>query len=518
MPAEFIVLKNRYYDSVYLMRAAKKVAGQEGVQQAALVMGSERNLDALAQAGYDGAGSLGATANDLVAVVVASDRSRARAVLERIEEWLKEERPQGADDVRTLEQALATLPGANLAVVSVPGEYAAREARQALERGLNVFLFSDNVSIEDELSLKRLAEERGLLVMGPDCGTAIVAGVGIGFANVVRRGPIGVIGASGTGTQEVATLAHRAGSGVSQAIGTGSRDLSDAIGGITALRALDALEADPGTKVIALISKPPGRATLAKVLERLARGHKPVVTCFLGVTEDGPPIPNVTTTHDLESAAMAAVGKTSPPVPPHLEGGEGRPRTTTILDALIERERASKAPTQRFVRGVFAGGTFCYQAQQVLRTAGLTVQSNEPLDPAFRLADAHRSVGHTVVDMGVDPFIVGRPHPMLDSTRRAERVLAEARDPEVAVLLLDFILGYGASPDPVGEMAGAIRHARETARNRGGSLTVAASICGTEGDPQGLARQTKALEEAGAIVFPSSVRAARFCGALITGR
>ena len=307
MLTEFAVLPNRYFDSVFLMRVAKRLTAEPGISQVAVVMGTPKNLQVLADAGYGGVDALGASANDLVVSLQADSREVARAVLDSIDGWLQRDSGQAsASAVRTLDQALDLQPRSNLAVISVPGEYAAREARQALERGLNVFLFSNNVPIDEELSLKRHAEDKGLLVMGPDCGTGIIGGAGIGFANAVRRGPIGVVGGSGTGIQEVTTLVHRWGSGISHAIGTGSRDLSDAIGGISALQAIGALDADPATAVIVLVSKPPGSKTLSRIGERLAVCTKPVVTCYLGVPEDGLD-GSVTATHDLDSAAAAAV-------------------------------------------------------------------------------------------------------------------------------------------------------------------------------------------------------------------
>src|SRR5580704_9603583 len=96
-------------------------------------------------------------------------------------------------------------------------------------------IFSDNVPIAEEASLKHEARERGLMVMGPDCGTAIIGGVPLAFANAVPRGDIGIIGASGTGIQEVSTLIARAGRGVRHAIGTGGRDMHAEVGGLTTL-------------------------------------------------------------------------------------------------------------------------------------------------------------------------------------------------------------------------------------------------------------------------------------------
>ena len=511
MVTESALLQNRYFDSVFLMRVSKRLSGQQGVQQAALVMGTPKNIRILADAGYDGIDALGASSNDLVVSLRADSAEQARQLIDDLESYLVRDssRPT-THTVRSLPQALTQQPTSNIALISVPGEFAAREARQALESGLNVFLFSDHVPIEDELSLKRLAQENGLLLMGPDCGTSIVGGVGLGFANAVRRGPIGVIGASGTGTQEVTSLVHRWGSGISHAIGVGGRDLSDDIGAISTMQAMDALEKDPNTSVILLVSKPPGSATVALVNKRIESCSKPVVTCYLGDRGGSSrDLPNVTTTNNLDDAATAAI---------RLAGGIRVDEASSVSPESLQREQAKLRPSQKYVRGVFTGGTLCYQAQQVLRDAGLAACSNEPLEKRMELRDSSISVEHTLVDMGADDFTDGKPHPMVDSTQRIQRILAEANDPEVAVLLLDCVLGFVTAEDPAGDIAPAIAEAKRIAQQRGDNLSVVVSVCGTELDHQGLETQVHSLEEAGAIAFTSAFQAARFAAQLVTGR
>ena len=506
----YVIRKNEYHDSVFLMRAARMISEQEGVFEAAAFMGTEKNKALLADIGFGGAEISAAAPSDLIIAVKADNRPVLTEVFENIEQWLVAVPDvTTASAVRTLNEAAARQPRANLAVISVPGAYAAREAKQALKHGLNVFLFSDNVPVESELTLKEYAREKGLIVMGPDCGTAIIGGIGIGFANVVRRGPIGVIGASGTGIQEFTTLVHQAGSGISQAIGTGSRDLSDEIGGLSTLSALSALESDPETKVIGIMTKPPGSAALRNLGARISVCPKPVVTCFLGVEEDlHETINQAYHARTLEEAAFLAVqvaaGNSTPSFKPAL----------TELKEIIRQEKARLKPEQKYIRGLFAGGTFCYQAQQILRESGVKAFSNAPIQGNQTLSDSFQSVAHTLVDMGADDFTAGRPHPMMDSRFRYERILDEARDTQVAVLLLDFILGFNSSLDPAGELVPAIAQAKNQARERGGFLSIAASVCGTEEDPQGLKRQSKLLAEAGVKVFPSSAQAARFCAQL----
>ena len=507
----FVIRKNEYYDSVFLMRVAKRLSEQKGVLQAAALMATDKNKALLVEIGVREAEIGAATPNDLILAIQADSQQSVTAVLQNIDQWLSPEESSAAtSEIRTLDEAVARQPHSNLAVISVPGEYAAREARKVLEWGLNVFLFSDHVPVESELSLKEFARERGLIVMGADCGSALIGGVGIGFANVVRRGPIGVIGASGTGIQEFTTLVHRAGSGISHAIGTGSRDLSDAIGGISALSALNALESDTQTQVIAILSKPPGPLALAQLIAKISQCLKPVVACFLGLKRD-PPDPNARyrTARTLEEAAALAVQIATGSQPPSFTVD------SPTVQGLIIRERANMKPEQKYIRGIFAGGTFCYQAQQVLQDAGIVVHSNTPLKGNLKLPDPLQSLEHTLVDMGADEFTAGRPHPMIDSRLRRERIQTEAQDPQVAILLLDFILGFNASPNPAGDLAPSITEGKLAAKKRGGFLSVVASVCGTEWDPQGLRQQTRLLEETGVVVFPSSTQAAQFGARLL---
>ncbi len=507
-----VIKKNEYHDSVFLMRAAQRMSGQPGILQAAALMGTEKNKSLLAEIGVAGAEIAAAKPNDLIVAVKAESQQILSNALASIDQWLQPAPDTAAPStIRTLEEAITRQPHSNLALISVPGAYAAHEAHRALERGLNVFLFSDNVPVESERSLKEYARQRGLVVMGPDCGTALIAGVGIGFANAVRRGSIGVIGASGTGIQEFTTMVHRAGAGISQALGTGSRDLTDAIGGVSLFSALEVLKSDPQTEVIAILSKPPGPLTLAGLISRIRQCPKPIILCILGLKEDpqheGIRYPNARTID--EAAALAVEIATGKPSPPSwVDSPEVR--------ALVSREQAGMKPGQKYIRGIFAGGTFCYQTQQIFQEAGITAYSNAPLMGNRLLPDPWRSLEHTLADMGADEFTVGRPHPMIDPSLRLERILTEARDPEVAVLLLDFILGFNASPDPAGDLAQAIAAAKSDAIKRGGSLSVVASICGTEEDPQGLRRQLHVLEESGAVVWLSSAQAARFCACLAT--
>jgi FdrA protein len=511
MQSGFVIRKNQYYDSVFLMGVSKRLSNGPGVRQNAVLMASEANKGLLSTIGIQGAEIDAAQPNDLIVAVLADGREKVDDVLGKLDEYLR-----GGVDIaatsnpHTLEDGLAQKRNANLAVISIPGEYAAGEALKALEAGLNVFLFSDNVSMEDELSLKELAAEKNLLVMGPGCGTGIIGGIGLGFADVIRRGSIGVIAGAGSGLQELTCQVHHASLGISHAIGTGGRDLTDSIGGLTTFAALDGLEADPQTEIIVLLSKPAGDKTLSRLIERFKTCKKPVIGCFLGARLGFETYSGVfqyaKTIDDAVRLAINAIGAGQP--------GDESPFTSAELQRMAQ-EKSSWNSEQCFVRGVLAGGTFCYQSQQIFRDAGIDVYSNTPWELKYKLENSDCSFQHTIVDMGADEYTVGKPHPMIDGTLRKQRILNESSDLEMAILFLDFILGYNASMDPVGELLDSIIAAKRAVSERGGHLTIVASVCGTEGDPQDMKLQIKLLEDSGAIVFNSNARAASFCAGLL---
>ena len=511
MASGYTIRPNQYFDSVFLMGVNQRLSRTKGVRQTAVLMASDRNKELLADIGIRGDEIVAARPNDLIVAVIADSPGVVEATLEGLDKALvavQDSTP--VSDLHTLEDGLRARPAANLALLTIPGGYVYREARQSLDAGLNLFIFSSNVPVEEERKLKQLARERNLMVMGPDCGTSILNGVGLGFANVVRRGTIGAIGPSGTGLQEFTCQIHRAGSGISHAIGTGSRDLSDEVGGITTLMALDKLEADRRTEVIAIVAKPVGKDTLAHLVRRLQACAKPVVACLLGSQAPeqvgGSGVVWARTIDAAVAAALRLSGNQDRPAPDTLNAEEAQP---------AGQQRAAWTSEQRFIRGLFAGGTFCYQSHQILHAAGLPVYSNAPLDTKYLLAPSEGSRQHTLIDMGDEVFTLGRLHPMIDGTLRRQRILAESGDPSVAILLLDFILGYNASPDPVGDILDAILEGQRTRPKQAGKLVVVASMCGTDGDPQNLVHQTELLHQAGVLVFKTNARATSFCRELL---
>ena len=496
-----------YHDSVILMQLQRSLAELPDVLDAGVVMGTDANKAVLAQSGLLTPEAEAAGADDLVIVVRAEDEAIARAALDQVDDLLVARRRAGTAQKyrpRSLETAAEMMPGAHWVLISVPGRYAAGVAREALRLGKNVFLYSDNVSLDDEIALKRAAAEDGLLVMGPDCGTAIVNGVGLGFANRVRRGTIGLVAASGTGLQQVSSRIHQLGGGISHALGTGGRDLSEAVGALTAHQGLTLLSQDPETDVIVLISKPPAPRVADELLEaaRLssARWGKPVVVDFVGYLSPARRVGDLHFAASFDEAAQMA-----------LQLATATEDATSAPELNLERFSSG----QQYLRGLFSGGTLAYETLHLLQGYLDTVYSNVPLDEAYRLADSMVSQRHTIIDLGEDEFTVGRLHPMMDNELRIRRMQREADDPEVALILLDVVLGYGAHPDPASELAPAIADARASAEEAGRHLEVVAVVVGTDEDPQNFDAQVGQLEAAGARVETSNDLAVHYVGRLL---
>jgi FdrA protein len=514
LPVKTLIKTGEYHDSVSLMLVARELANMQGVSDAAVVMATEANKGILKQAGLLTSEAEAASPNDLVIAVSAASDVLERSLVEAEKLLHKKQAAHegGAFRPKTLRGAVKSDPDANLAVISVAGRYATDEAWDALHAGLHVLLFSDNVSLEDEIALKQYAAANGLLVMGSGAGTAILNGVALGFANVVPPGPVGIVSAAGTGLQEVSTLLAKAGVGITQGIGTGGRDLRNEVGAVMMLAGLKALQDDPATQVILLVSKPPAPAVAEKVLRQVALCDKPTVVCLLGgdVVEQATPQHKIAPTLE-EAAALAAAFAAGKDALPGSYFGKIADYPVAPGDL-----RSRLAPGQRYLRGLFSGGTLCYEAQVIWQDSLIgRVYSNAPLDPEDQLPDPTRSQYHSAVDLGEEEFTVGRPHPMIDNDLRIRRMLQEAGDPEVAVLLLDVVLGYGAHPDPAGELATAIQRARRLASDDGRGLILIASVTGTEEDPQRLSAQVQALERAGVIVCLSNAAAARLAAAIV---
>ncbi len=475
-----------YYDSVVLMQLQRGLLGLSGVIDAGVVMATPANRELLAASDLL-PGSAAANPDDLLIVVKAEAEEAAAQALEQVDALLASRSSTVSRDFRprSLSAAVKQIPDAGWVLISVPGRYAGGVAREVLDFDRNVFLYSDNVSLEDEVALKHSARDKGLLVMGPDCGTAIINGIGLGFANRVRRGPIGLVAASGTGLQAVIARIHELGSGVSQAIGTGGRDLKSEVGAVTAHQALELLANDPETKVIVLVSKPPASEVAGQLLATAQAIGKPVVIDFLGYPSPSRRSGNLNFATSLSEAADLAVNQLS-----------------MTRDQKINISR----PIPGTLRGLFSGGTLAYEALLGLQATLSPIYSNNPITKDQQLSDPAHSKGHTILDLGGDEFTVGRLHPMIDNDLRIRRIRQEAADREVGAILLDVVLGEGAHPDPAGELAPVLKEIRE----RRPELECLAIVIGTEDDPQNLSLQVRQLEEAGTIVFRSVTGAVEY--------
>ena len=476
MSVKIVIKPNTYFDSVSLMSISTRANKLDGVEQAFVAMATEMNKGVLKNLGLLTPELEQAKNGDLMIVINGKSGADNEQLLVEIEELFNTKAQSGSHEARyaTIGSAKKHIPESNLAVISVNGLFAAREARQALQNDLNVMLFSDNVSVEDELALKQLAHEKGLLMMGPDCGTAIINGAALCFGNAVRRGNIGIVGASGTGSQELSVRIHEFGGGVSQLIGTGGRDLSEKIGGLMMLDAIGMLENDPQTEIIALISKPPAPAVARKVLERARACRKPVVVCFLDRGETPVDEQGLQFARGTKEAALKAV---------MLSGVKQENLDLhTLNQPLIADVRARLQPQQKYIRGLFCGGTLCDETMFAVMEKHGDVYSNIQPDPEFRLKDINRSIKHTFLDFGDDDFTNGKPHPMIDPTNRISRLIEEARDPEVAVIVMDFVLGFGSHEDPVGSTIETIKEAKAIAAAEGRELIILAYVLGTDLD------------------------------------
>lgn len=468
-----------YADSVTLLQVSKDVAAVPGVKNAQVAMATPLNLDVLASMGFEIPAT---TPNDMVVALEVTEDGDLAAGLAAVEAALgRKTRSTGSAELephRTTGAALAD-SDADLALVSVPGEHAFVEAMDALDLGRDVMVFSDNVPVAQEVLLKERAAERGLLVMGPDCGTAVVGGVGLGFANSTRPGPVGIVAASGTGCQQLMCLLDAAGVGVTAALGVGGRDLSGEVGGLSTREAMRRLDDDPSVELILVVSKPPAEGVAAELERHASSLSTRVRFALLG---EGQP--------DLTEAAEQTLEALDIPRPQWPTWGAG----------------SALAATAGQLRGLFVGGTLCKEALLLASAALGPVRSNIPLSPDLALGQDLATDGHSMVDFGDDALTAGRAHPMIDPTLRLEHLAAAAVDPDTAVVLLDVVLGHGAEPDPAGSLAPALREARQRA---GRDLPVVVACVGTEEDPQQLSRQATALADAGAEVFLSNAQATR---------
>ncbi|HVL04462.1 MAG TPA: hypothetical protein VM388_00620 [Acidimicrobiales bacterium] len=497
------VYPDTYLDSVLQLSGTRSMFEVEGVEWAAAAMATPANVETLLGQGFD-EGELGTTSpNDLFVAARAVDDATLEAAIEAGEQALFSTGGGGAAGeraserkARTTEEAIGLQAGTNVAVVSVPGDYAALEAHKALSAGLHVLLFSDNVSVDDEVELKDRAREVGRLLMGPGAGTAMLGGIGLGFANVVRPGRVGVIAAAGTGAQEAMCLLDRWGAGVSHVIGLGGRDLSEAVDGRMAKLAVAAMREDPGTDAILLVSKPPS-ARVAKDVVGMA-GGTPLVAALVGLDASLDLPDNVEVLTTLEEGVVGALAAV----------GIEAPDPSAGLAEEVEKACARLPEGRRLVRGLFSGGTLCYESLVIMSRLLGPIHSNTPIDKRYGLPAP--AGAHVCLDLGEEEYTKGRPHPMIDPEARVELMRQEGSSAETAVVLVDVVLGHGSHADPAGELAPVCAEIMDGGRGP----QVVAYVLGTEGDPQGFDAQRAKLREVGCIVTETAARASMAAAAI----
>ncbi len=490
-----VVKKGSYQDSVVLMLLTNELSSLEGVNKIQVMMATPANKDIFKSSGLDTEELMEASANDMVVVADVAEESVVEAVMEKIEEFLKKqatasEGKKGTESVKSWDKALKKMPEANLAVISIPGAYAALEADRALDEGLNVFMFSDNVSIEDEKALKEKAHKKGLALMGPDCGTGIIQGVPIAFTNKVTPGSIGIIGASGTGIQEVTTIIDRLGEGVTNAIGIGGRDLNAMIGGITMMDMIDAMEDDDTVKVLLIVSKPPAKDVRDQISSRLSNFSKPVVTLFVGEKPDYHE-EGFYHAYTLDEAARLAVSLV---------------RGTEVPEASVDVDTSEfyKAEDNKTIKAYYSGGTLANEAAMLIKDAMNCKVPPEDIEGYMLQLD-----GNVVVDLGDDAYTQGKPHPMIDPAKRIECMQEAVDDPSTGVVLLDIMLGYGSHEDMAGSLIPTIKELQAKADAQGRKVFFVATVCGTRSDYQGYAQAVNKLKDAGVIVCENNKLACR---------
>lgn len=488
-----VIKKNSYQDSVNLMLLTKSLSSMEGIDQISVMMGTPANKDIFKNSGLYTDELEEACPNDICIVVDTDSQEKIDEVMVQIEDFLKNQSSKSKGSkipsARTFDTAISKVNDANLALISIAGEYATGEVDRALDRGLNVFLFSDNVSIEDEKRLKEKADEKGLILMGPDCGTAILSGTPLAFANVIEEGNIGVVGASGTGIQEITTIISRYGKGITHAIGTGGRDLSSQVGAITAIRGLRTLAKDDKTDVIVFVSKPPAPEVRDKVVNVFKELGKPVVAIFLG-EKAKQSHDNVHYAWTLDEAALKAVELSNT----HIAISKN------IEDEIPEIKGIKSNKNKRFIKGLYCGGTLALEAAMIIRDH-LGLEDDKNHADGIMLHHEH----HEIIDLGDDKYTQGRPHPMIEPSLRVDELNKVLEMEETAIVLMDNVIGYGGHDDMASVFAPIIKKAKEDKKE----IIFIGSVTGTSNDPKSYEDQVQTLREAGAIICDSNALATK---------
>jgi FdrA protein len=513
-----VLVKSNYYrDSLNLLKISDIMKrSSSGIVEAVVIMGTKTNKAVLVKLGFPSTKINQATESDLIIAIEAVDKGSVDSALRKVEELLHSD---GSSDTSNLvsenptdlDSALVSMSNANLALISIPGEYVKDLSIKLSNEGIHQQIFSDHVPLDDELTIKEYAAKKGVLVLGPGAGTSIINGKGIGFSNVLRRGPVGIIAAAGTGLQEVSSLLDQCDIGVAYGLGVGANDPKEKIGGLMMLEALKVLEELPDIEIMTIVSKPPSPRAKKQIIDYIVKhGKKKYVLAFLGGGHDDS-LPNSTKSKivqvtTLASAVFAVAGLTSNEL--YKQSLVRLRIEPEILQRSVAKEWKGFGQQQKYIRALYTGGTFAYETQVILNGILKDLFSNAPTGRTKKLPQSSKSKKHSILDLGEEEFTQGRPHPMIDPTIRRLRLVEESQDPEVGVVMMDFVLGYGSNPDPVGAVLKEIGQVKATARKSGRYLSIVTHVCGTKRDPQGYDESVRKLENAGALVFPTNALAA----------
>lgn len=511
-----VKVKRGYYrDSIQLLKISEEVKKVPGVIEALIAMGTDTNKELLKILGFPYE-NVDAGPNDLIIAIGAETENALISAINTAERLLEEGLTQGMSGYYTdLDEALLKNPDISIALISIPGQYVRDIALKLIDRGINLHIFSDNVPIEDEIEIKRRAVERNVLVLGPGAGTVIIKGLGLGFANKVKVGNVGIVAASGTGLQEVSSLLSEVDIGISYALGVGGNDVKNAIGGLMTMKSLEFLQSDEETKVIVLISKVPDKETEGKIMDFISRKiTKPMVINFLGGHYEERAKNNVFFAYTLHQAFLQTTKMISGDKYQAIKN-EYLPEFDELIK-LAEELRRELDNNQRFIRGLYTGGSFVNETLVILRELVDNLYSNAPIDGVKKLDNPFISIGNSIIDLGDEVFTRGRPHPMIDPTIRINRLREEATYEDVAIILMDFVLGYGSHNDPVGSHIDAIKRILELDEEKKKRHIIIAHVCGTREDPQNINEQVNKLKSLGIIVMPTNALAAFLAGLILT--
>jgi FdrA protein len=509
------VMPNCYMDSILILSVSREIMKLPSVNKVVVVMATDMNKTVVDEFGGMTDAVRNSGPNDLILALDCDDKN----IFSKAEEIVKDMASgksanslgESSVEYRTLKTAKAADPDANICIISLPSEYSLDEAKTAVENDMNLFIFSE-MDLDEELEIKELAQEKGLFVMGPGAGTAVINNISLGLMSKVRPGKVGIVAASGSGLQEVAVLVHNYGAGISQAIGTGGHDLSEKVGGIMFLQSIDYLANDPETNVIVLVSKPPHPTTARKIYMALPK-NKPVVIFFLGGNASEIKAAGAYAPKTLEEAAQMAFELTNGRRPSEIDVVAA---DKVALASVATAEKAKLRKGQKYLRGLFCGGTHSEEAVTLLQEFVPNMHSNIKFGKVDLLEDRHQSIENSLVDMGDEVFTKGKPHPVMDPSILVKRMVQEAHDPETGVILFDLLYGHAIHEDPVGAIEDALKEISRIEREEGRYICVIASLCGTDIDPQNVADQARRLREYGVVIEPSNAKASLLAGLIVS--